>query len=82
MKVHYDKDEDILMLVLSDKKVDDSYETKEGNIVSVTEDREPVMIDIFKASKFLRDLGEVIPKNIQRELWSDQSFAAVLHRIK
>ena len=82
MKVHYDSDEDILMIVLSSKKIDDSYETKEGNIVSVAEDREPVMIDIFKASKFLKDLGKVIPKNIQKELWLNKSSVAVSHRIK
>lgn len=82
MKVHYDKDEDILMIVLTNKKIDDSYETKEGNIVSVAEDREPVMIDIFKASKFLKDLGKVIPKQVQRQLWFGQSSAVVSHRIK
>lgn len=81
MRVHYDKDEDILMIVLSDKKIDDSYETKEGNIVSMAKDREPVMIDIFKASKFLKDLGKVIPGKVQRELWANQSIA-VAHRIK
>lgn len=64
MKVHYDKDEDILMLVLSNKKIDDSYETEEGNIVSVAENREPVMIDIFKASKFLKNLSKVVPKKL------------------
>lgn len=82
MKVHYDKDEDILMIVFSSKKVDDSYETKEGNIISVAEDKEPVMIDIFRASKFLRDLGKVIPTNIQRQLWFSQPSIATAHRIK
>lgn len=82
MKVHYDKEEDILMLVLSNKKIDDSYETETGNVVSVSEDKEPVMIDIFKASKFLKDLGKVIPKNIQKKVWSDQSPIAIPHRIK
>ena len=80
MKVHYDSDEDILMIVLSNKKIDDSYETKEGHIVSVSIDREPVMIDIFKASKFIKDLGKAIPKKIQRELWSTP--VSVAHSIK
>ena len=81
MKVHYDKDEDILMLVLSNKKVDDSYETEEGNIVSVTENREPVMIDIFRASKFLKELGKVVPRSTQRAVWSGVS-AAIPHQIR
>ena len=68
MKVHYDKD--ILMLILSNKKVDDSYETEEGNIVSVSKNKEPVIIDIFNASKFLKNLGKVLPKNLQKQLWA------------
>ena len=82
MKVHYDKDEDILMLVLSNKKIDDSYETESGNVVSVAQDREPVMIDIFKASKFLKDLGKAIPKNIQKKVWLDQPAVTIPHRIR
>lgn len=81
MKVHYDKDEDILMLILSNKKIDDSYETESGNIISVTEDREPVTIDIFKASKFLKDLGKVVPANIKKEMWQDMPVS-IPHRIK
>lgn len=81
MKVHYDKDADILMLVLSNKKVDDSYETEEGNIISVTEKGEPVMIDIFKASKFLKELGRAVPKDIQKELFNHPS-PAVAHQIR
>ncbi len=80
MKVHYDKDEDILMLVLSNKKIDDSYETADG-VVSVTEDGEPVMIDIFKASKFLKDLGKAVPKTIQRQVWKESSVA-IPHQIR
>lgn len=80
MKVHYDKDEDILMIVLSDKKIDDSYDTNSG-IVEVAEDGEPVILTLFKASKFLKDLGKVVPKNIQNKLWS-VNYPAVAHEIK
>ena len=81
MKVHYDKNTDILMLVLSNKKIDDSFETEEGNIVSVAENREPVMIDIFRASKFLKELGKVVPRSTQIEVWSGVS-AAIPHQIR
>lgn len=80
MKVHYDKDEDILMLVLSHKKIDDSYETESGNIVSVDKNKEPVMIDIFHASDFLRDLGKAVPKSIQKDLWPQNT--TVTHQIR
>lgn len=81
MKVHYDKDEDILMLILSNKKIDDSYETESGNIISVAEDREPIAIDIFKASEFLKDLGKAVPASIKKELWQDMPVS-IPHRIK
>jgi len=51
MKVHYDKDEDILMIQLSDKKIDDTLET-ENSLISVSKDGEPVMLEMFHASKF------------------------------
>lgn len=78
MKAHYDKDEDILMLTLSDKKIDDSYETDSG-ILEVAKDGEPVILTVFKASKLLKNLGKVIPKNIQRKFWYFEPSVAVLH---
>lgn len=81
MKVHYDKDEDILLMELSHKKIDDSYETDYG-IVEVAEDGEPVLLTIFKASKLLKNLGKAIPKNIQKRIWSDQPAVVIPHRIK
>ncbi len=81
MKAHYDKNEDILMLTLSNKKIDDSYETDSG-IVEIAKDGEPVILTIFKASSLLKNLGKVIPKNIQRKFWSPQTSIAVSHRIR
>ena len=80
MKVHYDKDEDILMIELARKKVDDAYETDQM-IVHVTEDREPVLLEIFKASKFLKDLGKVVPQNLQKEVWN-KVYSPISHEIK
>lgn len=74
MRVHYDKDEDTLLMSLSKKKVDDSYET-ENSIVSVDKKGEPVTIELFKASKFLKNLGKVIPKNLQKHVWSSHQIA-------
>ncbi len=81
-KISYSEDVDILMIQLSDKKIDDSYETNFG-IVEVAKDGEPVILEIFNASKFLKDLGKAIPKKIQRELWSvSQPIVSVSHKIK
>ena len=80
MKLHYDKDEDILMMVLSHKKIDDSYETENG-IVEVAEDGEPVLLTIFKASNFLKNLGRIIPRRVQHEVWS-QAPVSIAHQIR
>ena len=69
MKVHYDKNENILMLVLSDKKIDDSYET-EHSIVEVAEDGEPVILTIFDASNFFKEESRVLPSDIKQKYFS------------
>lgn len=81
MRVHYDKDEDILMLEFVHKKIDDAYETDQM-IVHVTEDREPVLLEIFKASKFLKDLGRVIPRNLQKQVWGAVSGTAIAYQTR
>ena len=79
-RISYSEDVDILMIQLSDKKIDDSYETDFG-IVEVAEDGSPVLLEIFKASKFLKDLGKAVPANIKKELWQDMPVS-IPHRIK
>ena len=69
MKVHYDENEDILMIQLARKKIDDSYET-ENSIVSVSENGEPVLVEIFEASKFFKEEGKVLPKEIKQKFFS------------
>ena len=69
MKVHYDIDEDILMITLAQKKIDDSFETEHG-IVSVTEKGEPVMLEIFGAKKFFAEESKVLPKEIKQKFFS------------
>ena len=71
MKVHYDKDEDILTIILTRKKVrlDDTYETEHG-FVGVTEKGEPIMVDIFDASKFFAEESKVLPKEIKQKFFA------------
>ena len=70
MKLHYDKDEDILMLVLSDKKIDDSFET-EHSIVEVAKDGEPVIVSIFDAKKFFKEESRILPKDIKQKFFAN-----------
>jgi len=70
MKVHYDKDEDILMLVLSDKKIDDGIET-EHSIVEVSKDGEPVIVTILEASRFFKEESKALPREIKQKFFSN-----------
>ena len=69
MKVHYDKDEDILMIELARKKIDDTIET-EHSLVSLTEKGEPVLLEIFNASKFFAEESRVLPKEIKQKFFA------------
>lgn len=74
MKVRYDKDEDILTIVLAKKgqKIDDTYET-ENSLISVTEKGEPVLVDIFNASKFFAEESKVLPKEVKQKFFASSS---------
>ncbi len=69
MKVHYDKEEDILMIELARKKIDDSYET-EHSLISVDSKGEPILVEIFEAKKFFSEEGKVLPKEIKQKFFS------------
>lgn len=69
MKVHYDKNEDILMIQLAKKKIDHAYET-ENMIVHVTEDKEPVLLEIFEAKKFFAQESKILPRQIKKEYFA------------
>ena len=69
MKVHYDKQEDILMIVLAKGKIDDTYET-ENSLVSVDVKGQPVLVEIFEASKFFAEESKVLPKEIKQKFFS------------
>ena len=69
MKVRYDKDEDILMMVLSAKKIDDTHETEFGT-VSVSEKGEPVLVEISNASEFFAKESEVLPREIKEKFFA------------
>ena len=53
MKIHYDREEDILMLEVSDEGEIDHAEQVDSVIVHFTEAGEPVLLEILDASEFL-----------------------------
>lgn len=70
MRVRYDKEEDILMIELTKKKVDDAYETN-NMIVHVTSQREPVLLEIFNATTFLKDINKTLPIKVKESIFSE-----------
>lgn len=69
MKVHYDKKEDILMIELMRKKVDDAYET-ENMIVHVDKNRKPVLLEIFNARQFFKKEAKTLPPEIKQKFFA------------
>ena len=69
MKVYYDKDEDILMIELVRKNIDDTYET-EHSLVSVDSKGEPVLVEIFKASKFFAEESKALPEEVKQKFFT------------
>lgn len=67
MKVSYDKESGILMLQLANKKIDDAYET-ENMVVHTSEDGEVVLLDIFNASRLIKDINKSLPKKLRDEV--------------
>jgi len=80
-KITYSPDADILMIQLSNKKVDDSYDSDQM-IVQVDETGEPVILEILNGLQFLKDLNKSLPKKIQSEVFPQSSYATIAHRIK
>ena len=61
MKVKYYPEEDLMTLTLSDKPYD--YAEKAGSFIMhyTNSDKEPVMMEILNASKFLRETVQALP---------------------
>lgn len=78
-RISYSEDVDILMIQLSNKKVDDSYDV-DDMIVQVDKKGEPVIIEMFNGKKHLKELGRSLPEDIKQEFTGQ--FTVVPHRIR
>ena len=71
-KFKYEKEDDVLNIWLSDRKID--YGDQTGDIiVHFTEDEEPVYIEILDASKFLKRQAEDLPKEVKQKFFASSS---------
>lgn len=69
MKVKYDQKEDIFLIEIGHKKIDHTYETKDM-IVHVASDKEPVLLEIFNASKFFFEEAKILPIEIKQRFFT------------
>ena len=67
MKFKYEKEDDVMMIELSDDKVD--YAEQTGDlIVHFSPKRKAVLLEILDASKFLEKAARSIPEKIKRQV--------------
>ena len=67
MKIKYDREVDILMIELSDEKID--YAEEAGPmIIHFTKDNKPILIEILDASEFLAELTRISMKTTGKEV--------------
>jgi len=69
MKFRYDKEDDILMIWLSNKKVGHAVQSK-NVITHFSSDGEAVLLEILNASKFLKNISQVFPRKVRQQLLS------------
>lgn len=65
----YQKEDDILMIEINDKKID--YAEQTGDlIVHFSPKREAVLLEILDASRFFAQEGKVLPREVKRKFFS------------
>lgn len=68
MKAKYYQDADLLSLRISNKPY--KFARQKGDlIVHYSEDKEPVLIEIVNATKFLKETNKSLPKVVQKQIF-------------
>lgn len=81
MKVKYYEDADLLSFRISNNPY--KYAKQNGDvIVHYSESREPVLIEIVNAAKFLKNTTRMLPKKVKARTTSREVFVTVAHKIK
>lgn len=69
MKFRYDKEDDVLMVWFSHKKVDYADQAKDI-IIHYTKDEEPVLLEILRASSFLSQTSISLPRALKEQIFA------------
>ncbi len=68
MKIKFYKEDDILVIIFSDKPYD--HAEMEGDfIVHFSKDKKPVRLEILNASEFLKNESKALPKDVKNALF-------------
>ena len=65
----YEKEDNVLMIELNDKKIDYAEQTGDF-IVHFSPKREAVLLEVLDASKFFAKEGKILPKEIKQKFFS------------
>jgi hypothetical protein len=77
MKAKYYPEDDLMVLRISDKPYD--FAEKIGIfIIHYTKEKEPVMLEILKASQFLKETTESLPYHILNKILYNKSETSTL----
>lgn len=69
MKAKYYEDADLLSFKISNKPY--KYAEQKGDvIVHYSKNKEPVLIEIVNAAKFLKETNKSLPKKVQKQIWA------------
>ncbi|MBI4039994.1 DUF2283 domain-containing protein [Candidatus Daviesbacteria bacterium] len=80
MKAKYYEDADLLSFKISNTPY--KYARQDGDvIVHYSDNKEPVLIEIVNAAKFLKDTTKMLSKQLQREIFSEVP-SSVAHKIR
>lgn len=66
MKLRYDKEDDVMMIWLSEKPVDYAEQTK-NVIIHFSKDNEPVLMEVLRATEFFKKASNEFPSEIKKQ---------------
>ena len=79
MKFKYNKQDDVLLIELSDKNIE--YAEQSGDlIVHFSPKREAVLLEVLDASVFLKQAAMHLPKSIIRSILPQPSSPSVVYK--
>ena len=67
MKLKYNKTDDVLTIEYSQDKIDDAFEGSDM-LIHINKQKEPVLIEIFKAAEFLNQAAKTMPNDLKKQV--------------